>query len=81
MDNPVVIQIISILNQMKSWLLAIIGIVTVVVVIISVIKYQTGDESEKAGEARKIRNTIIMGAGVFALVWFATWVINQMAGI
>jgi len=81
MDNPYIVQIVEILNQVKVWLLTLIGVVTVVVIIISAIKYQAGDQSEKADEARKIRNSILMGAGIFLLVWFATWVINIMAGV
>ena len=81
MDNPYLIQIVDILNNLKVWLFSLIGIVTLVVVVIQVFKYQAGDASEKQDAIRHIRNSIVMGAGIFILSWFATYVINKMAGV
>ena len=33
MDNPYVVEIINILNQIKGWIFALIGVVTVVIVV------------------------------------------------
>ncbi|MHB8276040.1 MAG: hypothetical protein ACYDIA_00085 [Candidatus Humimicrobiaceae bacterium] len=81
MDNPYLIQIVDILNNLKVWLFSLIGIVTLVVVVIQAFKYQAGDASEKQDAIRHIRNSIVMGAGIFILAWFATYVINKMAGV
>ena len=81
MDNPYLIQIVDILNNLKVWLFSLIGIVTLVVVVIQAFKYQAGDASEKQDAIRHIRNSIVMGAGIFILAWFATYVINKMAAV
>ena len=81
MDNPYIGQIIDILNNVKVWLFTLIGIVTMVVVVIQAFKYQAGDAGEKQDAIRHIRNSIVMGAGIFLLSWFATYVINKMAGV
>jgi hypothetical protein len=80
MDNPYITQIVDILNNVKVWLFTLIGIVTTVVVVIQAFKYQAGDAAEKQDAIRHIRNSIVMGAGIFILSWFATYVINKMAG-
>lgn len=80
MDNPYIAQIVDILNNVKVWLFTLIGIVTTVVVVIQAFKYQAGDAAEKQDAIRHIRNSIVMGAGIFILSWFATYVINKMAG-
>ena len=81
MDNPYLVQIVDILNNVKVWLFTLIGIVTMVVVVIQAFKYQAGDAAEKQDAVRHIRNSIVMGAGIFVLSWFATYVINKMAGV
>ena len=81
MDNPYLVQIVDILNNVKVWLFTLIGIVTLVVVVIQAFKYQAGDAAEKQDAVRHIRNSIVMGAGIFILAWFATYVINKMAGV
>ena len=81
MDNPYLVQIVDILNNVKVWLFTLIGIVTMVVVVIQAFKYQAGDAAEKQDAVRHIRNSIVMGAGIFVLAWFATYVINKMAGV
>jgi len=81
MDNPYLVEIASILNGVKGWLFALIGVVTMVVVVINVFKYQAGDAGEKQDAWRHIRNALIMGAGIFVLAWFAEYVIGRMAGV
>ena len=81
MDNPYVVEIINILNQIKGWIFALIGVVTVVIVVKNAFAYQAGDSSEKQEAARNIKRTLIMGGGIFFLAWFANWVINKMAGV
>jgi len=81
MDNPYLVQIVDILNNVKVWLFTLIGIVTLVVVVIQCFKYQAGDAAEKQDAVRHIRNSIVMGAGIFILAWFATYVIGKMAGV
>jgi len=78
---PYLDVISGILNEVKVWLYTLIGIVTLVVVVIQAFKYQAGDAAEKQDAIRHIRNSIIMGAGIFILAWFATYVINKMAAV
>ena len=78
---PYLQPIADILNDVKVWLFTLIGIVTMVVVVIQAFKYQAGDAAEKQDAIRHIRNSIVMGAGIFILSWFATYVINKMAGV
>ena len=78
---PYIKVIEGILGEVKTWLFALIGVVTVVVIIIQGIKYQSGDSVEKQESIRHIRNSIIMGGGVFFLVWLATFVIERMAAV
>jgi len=78
---PYLDVISGILNEVKVWLYTLIGIVTLVVVVIQAFKYQAGDAAEKQDAVRHIRNSIMMGAGIFVLSWFATYVIDKMAGV
>jgi hypothetical protein len=78
---PYLQPIADILNDVKVWLFTLIGIVTMVVVVIQAFKYQAGDAAEKQDAIRHIRNSIVMGAGIFILAWFATYVINKMAAV
>ena len=54
MDNPYVVEIINILNQIKGWIFALIGVVTVVIVVKNAFAYQAGDSAEKQEAARNI---------------------------
>lgn len=78
---PYIDAINGILTEVKTWLFALIGVVTVVVIIIQGIRYQSGDSAEKQEAIRHIRNSIMMGGGVFFLVWLATFVIDRMAAV
>lgn len=77
-SNPFVPRIISLLNEIKGWFLALIAVVTVVVILIYSFKYFQGDGSEKAEAISNIKKTIYMGGGVFFLIWFATYVVDKM---
>ena len=78
---PYLDVISGILNDVKVWLFALIGVVTLVVIVIQAFKYQAGDSSEKQDAVRNMRRTIMMGGGVFVLSWFATYVIDRMASV
>ena len=78
---PYLDVISGILNEVKVWLYTLIGIVTLVVVVIQAFRYQAGDAAEKQDAVRHMRNSIIMGAGIFILSWFATYVINKMSSV
>jgi len=80
-NMPYLAPIAEILNEVKVWLYTLIGIVTLVVVVIQAFKYQAGDSAEKQDAVRHIRNSIVMGAGIFILSWFATYVINKMSSV
>jgi Ca2+/Na+ antiporter len=78
---PYINAINGILEEVKGWLFALVGIITVVVIIIQGIKYQSGDSAEKQEAIRHIRNSIMMGGGVFFLVWLATFIIDRMSNV
>jgi hypothetical protein len=78
---PYLDTVTSILNDVKGWFFALIGIVTLVVVVKDAFAYQAGDSAEKQDALRSIKKAIIMGAGIFILSWFATYVINKMSSV
>ena len=78
---PYLDTITGILNDVKGWFFALIGIVTLVVVVKEAFAYQAGDSAEKQDALRSIRKAIIMGAGIFILSWFATYVITKMSSV
>ncbi|MCL4377477.1 MAG: hypothetical protein M1479_08755 [Actinobacteria bacterium] len=78
---PYLDTITSILNDVKGWFFALIGIVTLVVVVKNAFAYQAGDSAEKQDALRSIKKAIIMGGGIFILSWFATYVITKMSSV
>ena len=78
---PYIDTIAGILNEVKGWFFALIGVVTLVVIIKNAFAYQAGDSAEKQDALRNIRRTIIMGGGIFVLSWFATYVIEKMSSV
>lgn len=76
--NPYVSKINGILDDAKGWIFAIIGAVTAVIVAKQGIQYQQGGADEKAQATKDIRKTIMMGGGIFMLVWLAGYVIQKM---
>ena len=78
---PYLDTITSILNDVKGWFFALIGIVTLVVVVKNAFAYQAGDSAEKQDAVRSIKKAIVMGGGIFILSWFATYVITKMSSV
>ncbi|MHB8276170.1 MAG: hypothetical protein ACYDIA_00745 [Candidatus Humimicrobiaceae bacterium] len=78
---PYLDTITSILNDVKGWFFALIGIVTLVVVVKNAFAYQAGDSAEKQDAMRSIKKAIVMGGGIFILSWFATYVITKMSSV
>ena len=78
---PYLDTITSILNDVKGWFFALIGIVTLVVVVKDAFAYQAGDSAEKQDALRSIKKAIIMGGGIFILSWFATYVITKISSV
>ena len=78
---PYLDTITGILNDIKGWIFALIGIVTLVVVVKNAFAYQAGDSAEKQDSIRSIRKALIMGGGIFVLAWFATYVIGKMSAV
>jgi len=78
---PYLDTITGILNDVKGWFFALIGIVTLVVVVKNAFAYQAGDSAEKQDAIRSIKKAIIMGGGIFILAWFATYVITKMSAV
>lgn len=80
-DNPFVNKTIEIITKLKTWSLALIGVLSVVKVIQYALQYQSGGDDEKQMAVKSIRKTLMMGGGVFFLVWFASYVVEQYSGI
>jgi hypothetical protein len=78
---PYLDTISSILNDVKGWFFALIGVVTLVVIVKNAFVYQAGDSAEKQEAIKNIRRAIIMGGGIFVLAWFATYVIDKMSSV
>lgn len=71
-------KVVSLLTDLKTWALSIIGIVTVCVIIWHGLQYQQGNASDKTEAISSIKKTLYMGGGIFFLVWLATYVITKM---
>lgn len=81
MSNPFVKELISMLTDVKGWVLAAVGIVTAVVIAIDGLKYQPASSSEKEEIVRSIRKKLIMGGGIFFLVWLAIYITERFAKV
>lgn len=80
-DNPYVNKTTELIGKVKGWGLALVGAVTVIKIIQYGIQYQGGSSDEKQDAVKSIRKTFIMGGGIFFLVWFAGYVVEQYAGV
>ncbi len=78
---PYLDAIAGILNDVKGWFFALVGVVTLIVVVKNAFAYQAGDSVEKQEAIKNIKKTILMGGGIFVLSWFATYVIERMASV
>jgi len=81
MSNPYLSAILSILGDIKGWILTIVGALTAVMVAKYGIDYLQGDEMEKATAKKNVKTTIIWGGGIFMLIWIATYVIEKMKAV
>lgn len=73
-----VTKISGILKDVQGWMLVIIGVLTTVRIVKEGITYQQGDGREKKDAMDNIKSTLYMGGGIFALVWFAGYVMSAM---
>lgn len=78
MSNPYLTKALALIDALKGWGLALIGGITVAVIVFDAIHYQQGGSAEKAEAITNMKNHFKMGAGVFFLVWFATYIISYM---
>jgi len=78
---PYVLEIVSLLKEFQVWILTLIGVVTGVVVTFHGLQYQGGNDGEKQNAVKKIRGAIMMGGGIFFLVWLVTYIITKMSGV
>lgn len=76
--NPYIDKLTTLMNEVKGWLIAGIGIITVVIVIKHAIEYQQGGANEKVEAASSIRKALVMGGGASCLAWFAAYVFTKM---
>lgn len=60
---PYIDTLTSILNDVKSWFFALIGIVTLMVVVKNGFTYQAGDSAEKQDALRNIKRAFTMATG------------------
>lgn len=74
---PFVNAAISLITEMKGWLLALGGVIAVVVNIGRAIKYQAATTSEKAEIVVAIRNSLLMIGGTFFLAWLALYIYDK----
>lgn len=74
-------SILSLLNEAKLELLAILGAAAAVVLVVLAIKYQQADGHEKAEVMRKIKATIYITVGTPAAIWLAAYVYDSMRKI
>lgn len=78
-SNPYVTKLNTILSDVKGWLLALDATVTVAMIAFNAIKYQQGNTGDKDQALDNIKKSIYVGAGVFALIWIAEYVIGVFA--
>lgn len=68
-------------DKYTAWLLSLIGVVAVIKIVQYAFQYQNGNNEEKAQAVSLIRKTIILGGGVFFLVWIAKFVISEFGSV
>lgn len=76
---PFVNTIKGILGDLKTWGFMILLGITVVKIVKEGIIYQQGDGRGKQEAMENIKSAIYMGGGLYAIVWFAEYVISKMA--
>lgn len=71
-------EILGIFDEIKGWLMALIGVVAGVQIARYILQYLSGDDDEKVANVKRIRKTIIVGAGAIVIVWFASYLFDRM---
>jgi hypothetical protein len=78
MNNPYLSKVIALIEGLKGWGLALVGVITAAVIVKDCLQYQQGSSQEKAEARDNIKKHLYMGGGIFFLVWFATYVVSYM---
>jgi hypothetical protein len=71
-------KVTSIITDLQGWILLLVGAITTLRIAKEGVAYQQGGISEKANAMQNIKSTLYMGGGIFALVWFATYIVTKM---
>ena len=71
----------SILNDVRTWIVSLIGAITIVRILVLAVKHQAGDAMEKEQSMREIKKCITMCGGCFFVVLFVTYLISKMRGL
>lgn len=71
-------KISRILGDLQGWMLLVIAAATTLRIAKEGVSYQQGDGREKKEAMDSIKSTLYMGGGVFALIWFAGYVMKAM---
>ncbi|MEN8906916.1 MAG: hypothetical protein ABF289_13240 [Clostridiales bacterium] len=74
-------EIKKIFEEMQNWLLALVGGITVLMIAVYGIRYLVGDVTDKIESMSNIKKTIIMGVGIFFLIWFGEYIIDRFANV
>lgn len=71
----------KLLNDLQGYLLGLIGAVTTIMVAIYAVKFLMGDSSDKSEAVSNIKRTLIMGGGIFVLIWLAGEIISRFQAV
>lgn len=75
---PAPIQtLLSLLEEVKTWLLSGVAILTVIAVLKDFYIYQGGNDREKETAMMGIKKSLKMGVGIFIIIWIATYAIAK----
>jgi uncharacterized membrane protein len=80
-NNPFIPIINSLTNDLKTWLLAIVGGIDVVLIIITAIKYKGATIEERPRHIKFIRNLLIMSIGIYVLIWIVIELHKVLSGV
>lgn len=75
---PAPIQtLLSLLEEVKNWLLSGVAILTVLAVLKDFYIYQGGNDREKESATMGMKKSLKMGVGIFIVIWIATYAIGK----
>jgi hypothetical protein len=74
-------EIKILIEEIQGWLLAIVGGLSIIMIAIYGIRYIAGGVAEKVEAISNIKKTLIMGIGVFVLVWFGAYILNRFVNL